>query len=110
AIETVSRDPSKSFGGDLRQTLGSYNTGRTFVRLDSGNILLGGAGYVSYTHQQQKAWDFDGRQGGDQVNAKYVREDGVGKLTAYVDWNTKTYPNEDAIGHGNQQTAAAASF
>lgn len=110
AIETVTRDPSKSFGGDLRQTLGSYNTGRSFLRLDSGQILLGGEGYVSYTHQQQKAWDFDGRQGGDQVNAKYVREDGAGKLTAYVDWNTKTYPNEDAISYGNQQTAAGAAF
>jgi iron complex outermembrane receptor protein len=109
AIETFSRDPSGERAFDLRQTVGSYKTTRTFLRFDTGATDLGEA-YISYLHHDQKAWDFNGHQRGDQVNAKYVRADEHGKLTVFFDWQNKVEPNEDATGYGNQQTAAAAGF
>ena len=101
AIETFSRDPSTAMGADVRETLGSYDTTRTFVRLDTGETGFG-AGYVSYLHQDAKAWDFNGHQKGDQVNLKYVHDDSHGKLTLFADWSNKVEPNEDAVGFGNQ--------
>ncbi len=38
AIETFSRDPSDTRGADLRQTLGSYSTTRTFLALRYGRL------------------------------------------------------------------------
>jgi hypothetical protein len=109
AIETFSRDPSKTFAIDLRETFGSYSTTRTFGRLDTGE-WWGGAGYVSFLHHDARAWDFNGHQWDNQVNAKYVREDAQGRLTLYADWDDKIEPNEDATSFGNQQTAAAAGY
>ncbi len=109
AIETYSSDPRKEFGADVRHTLGSYDTGRTFVRIDSGD-MGGNSAYVSYLHHDARAWDFNGHQGGDQLNAKFVHDDDIGKFTAFLDLQKKVEPNEDATAFGNQQTAAAASF
>ncbi len=109
AIETFSSDPKHQFGGTAEQVLGSYATTRSFLRIDSGDSPYG-ALYVSYLHQDARAWDFHGHQRGDQVNAKYVHEDAHGKLTLYGDWSQKVEPNEDATSFGNQQTAAAAGF
>ncbi len=115
AIETFSRDPSNDRGANVRETVGSYQTTRTFLRFDSGKFGLGELGtdnsfYVSYLHHDAKAWDFNGHQRDDQVNLKFVHEGEHGKLTAFFDWQSKFEPNEDATGFGNQQTAAAASF
>ena len=110
AIETFSRDPAHSFGGDARETLGSYAATRTFLRLDTGDFAGGNSAYASYLHQDQRAWDFNGHQKGDQVNLKYVHDDAVGKLTLYGDWQNKVEPNEDATGFGNQQNAAGAGY
>ena len=107
AIETYSRDPSDTRGGDLRETLGSYNTTRTFLRLDTGDFLDGNKAFVSYLHQDARAWDFDGYQRGDQVNTKFVHDDSRGKLTLFGDWQSKVEPNEDAINHGNQQSGGS---
>jgi hypothetical protein len=104
AIETYSIDPSHSAGGDIRETLGSYDANRTFLRLDTGDFDDGRA-FVSYLHQDARAWDFDGHQRGDQVNLKYVHDDARGKLTLYGDWQSKVEPNEDAISYGAAQTA-----
>ena len=110
AIETFSSDPSDSFGVDVRQTAGSYDASRTFLRVDSGDIGWNTTMYLSYLHQSARAWDFDGYQHGDQLNLKVVNEDNAGKLTFYADWNSKVEPNEDSISVGNQQTAAGAGF
>src|SRR6202012_393656 len=48
AIDTFSRDPSQSREFNVRQTVGSYETTRTFVRADSGDLGDGNSGYVSY--------------------------------------------------------------
>ncbi|HEX7759026.1 MAG TPA: TonB-dependent receptor [Caulobacteraceae bacterium] len=108
AIETFSRDPSHVAGGDVRQTLGSYSTTRTFVRLDSGDFHGDNRFYLSYVHHDAKAWDFNGHQRDDQANLKFVHEDHVGKLTLFADWQTKIEPNEDATGFGSQAGGAGA--
>jgi outer membrane receptor protein involved in Fe transport len=110
AIETYSRDPSKTWGVDLRETVGSYQTTRTFVRLDTGEFGDGNTAYISYLHHDARAWDFNGHQRDDQVNLKYVHDDARGKLTLFVDWQTKVEPNEDATNWGNQQTATSTFF
>lgn len=109
-IQTFSSDPTERFGVDVRATGGSYDAARAFVRVDSGDIGDGFAGYLSYMHQNQRAWDFDGYQHGDQINLKIVRDNDVGRFTFYADWNSKVEPNEDSISVGNQQTAAGAAF
>ena len=110
AIETFSRDPAKTRLIDVRETVGEYRTNRTFLRLDTGEGLLGGAGYISYLHQDAKAWDFAGHQKGDQVNAKYVRDTARGKLTLYADWQDKVEPNEDATAFGNAQSPGSTTY
>ncbi len=110
AIQTFSSDPSKDFGVDIRQTGGSYETTRTFARVDSGEFGGGNSAYLSYLHQDARAWDFDGHQRDEQVNFKFVHADPIGKLTFYANWQYKVEPNEDATSFGNQQTAAAAGF
>jgi hypothetical protein len=107
AIETYSSDPLDTRTIDVRETLGSYSTNRTFFRFDTGNFLEDNAAYVSYLHQDAVAWDFNGHQGGDQVNAKFVHNDEIGKLTVFFDWQSKVEPNEDSIAYGNQQTATS---
>jgi hypothetical protein len=113
AIETFSSDPYDTAGVDVRQTGGSYDTSRTFIRLDSGDLGEYGAVYLSYLHQNQRAWDFDGYQRGDQLNLKYVNASDMGKFTFYADGSRKAEPNEDANSYGNQACAspvAGASF
>ena len=110
AIETFSSDPLSAFTVDVRQTLGSYDATRSFVRVDSGDLGDGNSMYASFLHQDQRAWDFLAHQRGDQANLKFVHGDDNGKLTFYADWNAKVEPNEDATNFGNQQTAAASTF
>ncbi len=110
AIETFSRDPSAERGFTVRQTVGSNETSRTFLRLDTGEMAGGFKGYISYLRHDAKAWDFDGHQRGHQVNLKVDREAEHGVLTFYADWQMKVEPNEDATAFGNQQTTAAASY
>jgi len=96
-VETFTSDPAKEMGGQLNQTVGSYEAYRTFARFDTGNLGFNSAAFISYLHQDQKAWDFDGHQKSDQVNAKFVHDDGFGKLTVYGDFSLHVNPNEDSI-------------
>jgi hypothetical protein len=110
AIETYSRNPVGHLASDARVTLGGYDAVRTFLRLDTDTLPGGGGAYVSYAHQDARAWDFDGHQRVNQVNLKYVQTLGASKLTLFADWDDKIEPNEDATAYGDQQTAAAASY
>ena len=96
-IETYSIDPSLRRGGRIAETFGSYDTTRTFVRLDTGEFGAGNSMYLSYLHQDQKAWDFDGHQRDNQANVKFVHKDEKGKLTLFFDYDDKVEPNEDSI-------------
>ena len=97
-IETFSSNPSSRFGIQAAETVGSYSTSRTYARIDSGTFGPGGdnTAYVSVARQHARAWDFNGDQGGWQVNGKWVHESGIGKLTAYFDYNDMKQPNEDS--------------
>ena len=105
-IDTFSSDPKKSFGGQVAQTFGSYDTYRTFARVDTGLFGNGNAAYVAFARQDARAWDFDGQQGGYQVNGKFVHEDARDKLTLYFDFSSKTEPNEDSTVHVAGETSA----
>ena len=97
-VETFSSNPLSKFGVQAAETVGSYGTSRTFVRIDSG--AFGGDGsnsaYISGARQHARAWDFNGIQGGYQANAKFVHDAHAGRLTLYFDYNDFTQPNEDA--------------
>lgn len=99
-VETFSVDPAAERGGLVQQTFGSNETTRTFIRLDSGAFAGNNYFYASGLHHSAKAWDFEGYQRGDQVNAKYVHEWAKSKFTAYFDYNDKVEPNEDSIVYG----------
>jgi outer membrane receptor protein involved in Fe transport len=95
-VETFSSDPLSEFGVQAAQTVGSYSTSRTFVRIDSGDFGGGNKAYISGARQRARAWDFDGIQSGWQANAKFVHEGEGGKLTLFFDYNDMKQPNEDA--------------
>jgi outer membrane receptor protein involved in Fe transport len=110
AIETFSSDPSETQAADVRETGGSYDTTRTFLRYDTGDMGDDSTAYVSLLHHDARAWDFDGHQRDDQANVKFVHKDQAGRLTAYLDWQSKVEPNEDADAFGNQQAATSTYF
>jgi hypothetical protein len=112
AIETFTADPKKSLGLDIAETVGSYGTSRTFARIDSGAFGPGGdnAAYVAVARQRARAWDFNGVQGGWQVDAKFIHDDSAGKLTAYFNYSQKTEPNEDATSFRIPATSAAQAY
>jgi len=95
-IETFSSDPLQTANLALQQTVGSYKTSRTFMRYDTGSFGNGNSAYISGVHHEQRAWDFKGRQGGDQFNAKFVNQSSLGKLTLFVNYSDKIEPNEDS--------------
>lgn len=97
-IETFSAEPAREIGAQVSQTVGSYNTSRAYIRLDSGKFGPGGenSAYISGIYQNQRAWDFNGYQRGWQGNAKFVHDGSAGKLTLFLDYSDKKEPNEDA--------------
>jgi hypothetical protein len=99
-IATFSADPTREPGLHIAETAGSYDTTRTFIRANTGDLAPGSDLYISYLHQSARAWDFDGFQKDDQVNLKFVHEDAKGKLTLFYDFDTKVEPNEDSIVYG----------
>eukprot|EP01037_Dinobryon_pediforme_P001581 gene1581-1608_t len=112
AIETFTVEPARKFGAAVDETVGSYGTSRTVVRLDSGAFGPGktNAASVIVARQHARAWDFNGIQGGWQVNGKFVHEDSVGKLTAFFDYSDKTEPNEDATSFRVPATTPAQAY
>jgi hypothetical protein len=104
AIETFTRDPLAARGGQFQQTLGSYAATRSYLRLETGDLGGGNSAYVSFLHQDQRAWDFKAHQRGNQFNGKFIHDGERGKLTAFVDYSKKLEPNEDSIVHPNAGT------
>lgn len=105
-IETLTDDPFDARNINVQQTVGSHQTSRTFVRIDTGLFGGGNKAYLSALHQEAKAWDFDGRQGGDQVNAKWINKSDAGTLTLYFNYSDKIEPNEDSTVHvANEKSA-----
>lgn len=111
-VETFSADPLPHLGVQVDQTLGSFDTQRTYVRIDSGAFGPGGnnSAYISAARQHARAWDFNGVQGGWQANAKFVNQSSLGKLTLFFDYSDKTEPNEDATTFRVPATTAAQAY
>jgi iron complex outermembrane recepter protein len=105
-IETFSAEPLTTRGATVQQTVGSYRTSRTYARYDTGNFGNGNSAYLSAIHHEARAWDFQGRQGGDQVNAKFVNRGEAGKLTVFFNYSDKIEPNEDSTVHVAGETGA----
>ncbi|MFC5511672.1 TonB-dependent receptor [Massilia jejuensis] len=106
-IETYSIEPQSRRNVNLQQTVGSHETSRSFLRFDSGELGGGNRFYISGLRHEAKAWDFDGRQSNDQINAKFVHQSDSGKLTIFADWSDKIEPNEDSTLH---QAGMAAPY
>jgi iron complex outermembrane recepter protein len=87
ALLYTSRDPSKEFGIDASQTVGSEKSLRTFVRLDTGEHG-GFSAYISGHYVRQDLFVDQGaykKSTGKQFNGKAKYEaDGV-RITAFVD-------------------------
>ncbi len=111
-IDTFTGDPRHDLGATVEQVFGSYHAFRTYARIDSGEFGNGNGFYLSGVRQKAQAWDFRGRQGGYQANAKFVHDDATGKLTLYYAYSDKTEPNEDAtvINPSKGETAATAPY
>ncbi|MEP9359469.1 TonB-dependent receptor [Sphingomonas sp. KR3-1] len=97
ALTYVSSDPKKDLGLSVSQTVGSEDSLRTFVRLDTGEHG-GFSAYVSGQYSQQDlfvnqpAWN---KSTGKQLNAKVqYKADGI-KITAFADLS-RTNQADDA--------------
>ncbi|WP_019831490.1 TonB-dependent receptor [Sphingomonas sp. PR090111-T3T-6A] len=111
-IDTFSSDPRDEQTTTIQQTFGSYDTFRTYGRIDTGTFGNGNKLYFSAVRQDAKAWDFNGKQGGYQADIKFVHDDSTGKLTYYFAYSDKTEPNEDAtvINPAKGETVAKAPY
>lgn len=118
-IESYSSDPRPQTALSFAQTVGSNATSRSFIRYDSGefgtDLGTDNAGasateaqsyYLSFARQRAQAWDFEGEQGGEQFNAKWVKHFARAKLSAYYNFSDKAEPNEDSIVHTRLETSA----
>lgn len=95
SIQIVSRDPSDKFGGKISQMFGSYNSFRTFGRIDSGRLNASGTKFtVSYARSDGDKWKGEGEQFDQQVNAKLVQPIGrESNVKIFFNWNDATQFN-----------------
>lgn len=88
-IEFHSRAPDQTPGVDLAGTYGSYSTQHEYIRIDSGALPGGGAGYFSYSNQDSDKWKGEGQQRQEQVNAKFVQPLGPVTITSFIDYSDR---------------------
>ena len=89
-IQFFSRTPADTFGGEVSGTYGADNTGRAYVRLDTGEIGDGFKGYVSYAYLHTDKWKGYGEQYQHQVNAKLVKDlGGNGSVSAFFNFSDR---------------------
>jgi iron complex outermembrane receptor protein len=89
ALKYVSRDPAESFGGLVAGTVGSDQTWRGFVRVESGELPSGARGYLSYSRNSADKWKGDGKQKHQQINFKVVQPIGEGSVTGWLNWSKR---------------------
>lgn len=89
-IQIGSSDPSEKRGGKVSQSFGSYNSYRTYVRLDSGKLNdTGTRFYTSYARTDEGMWMGKGDQFMQQVDAKLVQPIGNrSRMSAFFNWST----------------------
>ena len=89
ALKFTSRDPSHEQGAFAAATYGSENTSRIFVRLESGDLPIGGRAYLSFANQQADKWKGVGEQKQQQIDFKFVQPIGEATLTGFYDWSRR---------------------
>lgn len=75
-VDFVTADPERELGVTAEAGYGSDAFWRGFVRLDTGEILSGLTGYVSYSHQENDIWAGPESRGSkkDHVEVKLVKD------------------------------------
>lgn len=90
ALKYASRDPSETFGAFAAGTVGSDQTWRGFVRIESGALATGARGYLSYSRNSADKWKGDGKQKHEQINFKVVQPIGEGgSVTGWLNWSKR---------------------
>lgn len=95
-VQFFSADPDSKPGAQLNQTIGSDNTHRTYVRLDTGDYR-GFSMYLSYAHANTEKWKGYGSQLANQLNLKSVFQWGEGnRISLFADSSRrKEYDYQD---------------
>lgn len=89
SLQFQSRAPAAEFGGLATATVGSDDTYRGFVRVESGELPSGARGYLSYAYNTASKWKGDGEQRHQQVNFKVIQPLGKGSVTAWANWSSR---------------------
>jgi iron complex outermembrane receptor protein len=89
AIQFITLGPSDERGVTASQTLGSDDTSRTFVRVDSGLIGSGTKFYLSGTRMRADKWKGDGPQNQEQFNSKIEQQIGEHTLSAFFNYSDR---------------------
>lgn len=93
-LEFRSRRPTDDMGIDLQGSFGSENAYRAFVRLDTGDLGGGVAGYVSVARIDAPKWKGLGKQEAWQFNSRLVMPLGeTATLTAFL--NHSNFKDDD---------------
>ena len=95
------RRPTDEFGATLRQQIGNYHALRSFVRLDSGRLPTGTAGFLSYSRSEVDKWKGAGDLGPrDHVTAGLTQSLGDRfKLEMFYNYNDMESDNFDSLNY-----------
>ena len=95
-VQFYSADPDSKAGVRLNQSIGSDDTHRTYVRLDTGDYH-GFSMYLSYDHANTDKWKGYGSQLSNQLNLKAVYQWGEGnRISLFADSSKrKEYDYQD---------------
>jgi iron complex outermembrane receptor protein len=88
-VQFYTLGPAEQTGVTFAQTLGSDDTTRSFVRLDSGRLSSGTKFYLSGTHQRADKWKGSGDQKQNQFNAKFEQAFGDNTLSGFVNYSKR---------------------
>lgn len=88
-IRITSADPSNHPGGKVSQSFGSYNSYRTYIRMESGRLNESGTKfYTAYARNDEGKWDGGGNQFLQQVDAKLVQPvNERSRIAAFFNWS-----------------------
>jgi len=107
-IRTVVRDPSKTMGGMIESSYGSWNMKKEFMRFDTGEIgHTGIRAFASYSYSYNQFWDTPGSITRHHVDAKLLKEWGHGNR-ATVDFFWGSYAGAGLNGNGAKTPTKAA--
>ena len=88
-VQFFSSNPTDRFSVTGAQTFGSYNTSRSFARVDTGLLASGTKAYFSATRQRAEKSKGSGSQDQDLFNSKLVQIFGNNKLSAFFNYSDR---------------------